>query len=529
MVTVAQFLGTCQERVETLSKAAAEAYWKTTTTGEEQYEQEYMKLQQERIELFSNKEDYATLKVLLADPKCQRNGVVLRQLTLLEHEYTPNQQDKALLAAIVEAETEIESEFTRFRAQIDGQAVPDNEILEILQKETNSERRRQAWEASKQIGSQVADRVVELARMRNRIAAEAGYKNYYAMSLALQELNGHELFAILKRLEQLTDEPFRRMKAKLDEQLTRKFGITESELMPWHYADPFFQEAPILENLDLDPYFKEKNIEALACQFFQDIGLNAADILTRSDLYERENKNQHAYCIDIDHAGDIRVLANIRDNEWWMSTMLHEIGHGVYDKYIDRTMPYLLRTPAHTLTTEAIAMFMGRLTKNTDWLIRYTDISAAEAERLQPLIDEQLNMGMLIFIRWGLVMVHFEHEMYHNPDQDLNALWWSLVERFQLIRKPEGRNAPDWAAKIHIGTAPVYYQNYILGELMASQLHYSILDELGHPSYIGERGTGAFLIRRIFHPGASVTWNELLKNALGEGLNPDYFVQQFIE
>lgn len=529
MVTAAQFLGTCQGQIEVLSKAAAEAYWMATTTGEERYEQEYVKIQHELIELFSSKEDYAVLKKLLAEPKSQRNGIVHRQLILLDHEYTPNQPDKALLAKIVEKETEIESEFTRFRAQLDSRAVSDNEILEILQNETDNKRRRQAWEASKQIGSQVADRVIELVRMRNRIAEEAGYKNYYAMSLAMQELDGRELFAILQRLEELTDEPFRRMKAKLDAQLARKFGIEEADLMPWHYADPFFQEAPSLENLDLDPYFKGKNIEDITGRFFRDLGLNADDILARSDLYERENKNQHAYCIDIDHAGDIRVLANIRDNEWWMSTMLHEIGHGVYDKYIDRTMPYLLRSPAHTLTTEAIAMFMGRLTKNTDWLVRYADVPSEEAERLQLLIDEQLGMAMLIFVRWGLVMVHFEHEMYHNPEQDLDTLWWSLVERFQLICKPDGRTEPDWAAKIHIGTAPVYYQNYILGELMASQLHYSILDELRRPSYIGQRGTGDFLIRRIFHPGASVPWNELLKNALGEGLNPDYFVQQFIK
>ena len=40
--------------------------------------------------------------------------------------------------------------------------------------------------------------------------------------------------------------------------------------------------------------------------------------------------------------------------------------------------------------------------------------------------------------------------MYGNPDQDLNKLWWDLVEKYQEIRRPEGRDAPDYAAKIHI-------------------------------------------------------------------------------
>ncbi|CEH31806.1 M2 family metallopeptidase [Aneurinibacillus migulanus] len=528
MPSVDSFLNPRLKQVESLYKASSEAYWQATTTGEEKYEQQYIGYRQDLIRLFSNKEDYAILKEWLANETLQKDLLLYRQLVLLEHEYIPNQPDADLLSDIVQKESEIEGEFTRFRVSLDGQTVSDNEIQDILQNETDSTIRRKAWEASKQIGCQVAERVIELVKLRNRAAQEAGFKNYYAMSLHLQELDGRDLFSILAKLEKETTEPFRRAKRKLDGQLARTFKISTNEVMPWHYADPFFQEAPPPENVQLDPYFKEKNIIEITKHFFADIGLDVEDILQRSDLFERPNKNQHAYCIDIDHSGDVRVLANIRDNEWWMSTMLHELGHGVYDKYIDRTLPYLLRTPAHTLTTEAIAMFMGRLTKNPEWLTLYADVPKQEAERLGKELEEYLSLSMLIFVRWGLVMVHFEHEMYHDPDQDLNALWWSLVERFQLIRKPDRRNEPDWAAKIHIGTAPVYYQNYILGELMASQLHFMIVDELRNDSYLKKKSTGAYLIRRIFHPGAQIPWYELLKNANGEGLNPDYFIKQFI-
>ena len=40
-----------------------------------------------------------------------------------------------------------------------------------------------------------------------------------------------------------------------------------------------------------------------------------------------------------------------------MNTQLHELGHAVYDKFLDYdTTPYILCEPAHTFTTEAIAM-----------------------------------------------------------------------------------------------------------------------------------------------------------------------------
>ena len=67
-------------------------------------------------------------------------------------------------------------------------------------------------------------------------------------------------------------------------------------------------------------------------------------------------------------------------------------------------------------------------------------------------------------------MVHFERALYRDRESDLNELWWRLVERFQGVSRPEGRDAPDWAAKVHFGVAPVYYQNYLLGEVLAAQL-----------------------------------------------------------
>ena len=53
-------------------------------------------------------------------------------------------------------------------------------------------------------------------------------------------------------------------------------------------------------------------------------------MIARSDLYEKPGKSPHAFCTDIDREGDVRVLANIVPNEYWMGTMLHELGHSVY-------------------------------------------------------------------------------------------------------------------------------------------------------------------------------------------------------
>ena len=89
-----------------------------------------------------------------------------------------------------------------------------------------------------------------------------------------------------------------------------------------------------------------------------------------------------------------------------------------------------------------------------------------------------LRYQLLIFSRWCQVMLRFEKGMYENPDQDLNKLWWDLVEKYQLLKRPADRNAPDYASKIHIVSAPVYYHNYMMGELFASQVHHAIAREV---------------------------------------------------
>jgi len=49
-------------------------------------------------------------------------------------------------------------------------------------------------------------------------------------------------------------------------------------------------------------------------------------VIARSDLYEKPGKSPHAFCTDIDARGCCAWLANIVPSEYWMGTMLHELG-----------------------------------------------------------------------------------------------------------------------------------------------------------------------------------------------------------
>jgi peptidyl-dipeptidase A len=192
-------------------------------------------------------------------------------------------------------------------------------------------------------------------------------------------------------------------------------------------------------------------------------------------------------------------------------------------------VPYLLRGPAHALSTEGVAMMFGAMSKNEDWLMRVLELDPAESARASQAAREMYRRERLIFCRWAQVMVRFERGMYSNPGQDLGELWWSLKKRYQLLNPPETTSRPDYAAKMHILSAPVYYHSYVLGDLFAAQVrHYIAREILGisdvHSTcFYGQSEVGAYLREKVCGPGNLYSWNELTRRATGEALTAKYF------
>ena len=180
-------------------------------------------------------------------------------------------------------------------------------------------------------------------------------------------------------------------------------------------------------------------------------------------------------------------------------------------------------------------MLMERQASNADWLQANLGINDKEKEKIRIAGLENLRMHALIFCRWTQVMMRFEKAMYENPDQDLNMLWWDLVKEYQGITPPEGRNAPDWAAKIHLAQYPAYYHNYQLGELAASQIQDHIIKHVikeqssEYPTFANRKEVGDYLRSHIFAPGSSLRWNELLKQVTGESLTAKFFADEYMK
>ncbi len=509
-----------------LEQAVNELWWESNVASTPEVEARRIELQQKLSDRYA---DAATLAALVdASSEQVDDEVLARTIEVLRLAHAAEQLPAQLRDEMVRLSAECDSAYATFRGEAAGRRWSDNDIEQVLSDSDDSAERRAAWEAAKQVGAQVESTIKRLVQLRNEAATQLGFPNYYRMSLELGEVSQERLFVLLDELDELTRAPFTELKAQIDDRLAARFGVSAGELMPWHYADPFFQSAPAESGVDLDPLLKAADAEQLTLSTYDSLGIDVHPVLERSDLYGREGKNQHAFCICVDRADDVRVLCNVIPNERWMATMLHEFGHAAYDVGIARDLPWVLRRPAHSLTTEAVAQLFGRLSRDAGWLRDIAQVPADDLDGLDAQVRESLRASMLIFARWVLVMCHFERDLYSDPALDPDARWWEHVQRFQQLTMPDGRDRkPDWASKLHIALAPVYYQNYVLGECLASQLQATVAARGGQ--LWNDAETGRWLVDEVFAPGAALRWDRLVEKATGRPLSAAAFAAQFVE
>lgn len=525
----------CEEYAAKLRPAMIElqqAWWEANITGTDAAYARKQAADRAMIELHSDRAFFARVKAAkeaggINDP------MLARQLDVMYRAFLESQADPELQKQIAALQNEADRLFNNYRPKLGEKTVHENDLRAILAKTTDPAEAEAAWKAYMDVGGPIAPKMAETARLRNQVARKLGFRDYYALSLYLQELDEGDFFKLFDELDGLTREPYAKLKGEIDRGRAGRFGISAADLRAWHYGDFFFQELPAEQQAGLEEAYAGVDPVALSRKYYAGIGLDLDDIVKRSDLYEKPGKCPHGYGVDMDRGGDVRVIANVQPNLYWSTTMMHEAGHAIYYKYIRSDLPFLLRDVAHSLTTEGVAQMFGALTRSEPFLVDVRGLPKAQAEKLGRAVERAIHADRLVFSRWSQVMVRFERGLYEDPEQDLSKLWGDLREKYQLLPSEGVAGRPDYAAKFHLFTNPVYYHNYLMGELFAAQVrHYVVANVVkggdGPAAMCGRPEVGAYLKERVFRPGNLYSWNELTRRATGEKLTARYFAEESI-
>src|SRR5690606_27699203 len=184
---------------------------------------------------------------------------------------------------------------------------------------------------------------------------------------------------------------------------------------------------------------------------------------------------------------------------------------------------------------EAIGSMMGMAAMQQPYLAGRGLVGAdVQTDNIRALLKEAMNAEVFIFFSSG-TMSHFEKELYVNnlPEDQFNARWWALSEKYQGIVPPSERGEQfcDAATKTHINDDPAQYYDYALSYVILYQLHNHIAKNIlkqdpRATNYYGQKAVGDFL-KKLMYPGASRDWREVLKESTGQALNAQAMLEYF--
>lgn len=454
-----------------------------------------------------------------------------------------------LVAARIAAETRQASILNSFTFRLDGKPITPNAIDNCLQTNRNLSERQAVWEASKQSGPALKPGLIALRDLRNGVARELGYSNYFALQVASYGMTTEEMVALQDDFMRQMRPLYVQLHTWVKYELARRYGQPVPKLIPAHWLNNRWSQnwTGLIEAADLDPYLKDKSPEWIvktAERFYTGLGFpNLPDTFwSASDLYpvkpgDNRKKNTHASCWHVDLEHDIRSLMSVEPNEEWFTTAHHELGHAYYFmSYTRPEVPPLLRLGAnpafHEGMGELIALAAGQLPYLKSLGILPADF---HPDQISFLLNDAL-ANSVPFIFWSSgTMTHWEADVYAKElsTNEWNQRWWQYVRDFQGVEPPTPRGEEwcDAATKTHINDNPCYYYSYAIATVLKFQLNdYIARHILKQPpqrcNYADNHEVGDFL-HRIMEKGATEDWRKVLRDATGEDLSTRAMVEYF--
>jgi len=452
-----------------------------------------------------------------------------------------------LVADRIAAETQQASILNSFVFKLDGKPITANEIDDRLQNSTNLDERRAVWEASKQSGPALKPGLVKLQKLRNGVARELGYPDYFALQVASYGMTAEEMVKLQDDFMRDLRPLYLQLHTWAKYELARKYGQPVPNRIPAHWLNNRWSQnwTGMVAAADLDDSLKGRSPEWIiktAEQFYTGLGFNPLpdSFWKLSDLYpvkpgDPRKKNTHASCWHLDLENDIRSLQSIEPNGYWFPTAHHELGHAYYFmSYTRPDVPPLLRIGANPAFHEGMGELIALASSQVPYLhaIGLTDY---KPDAIEALLDNALGESVP-FIYWSSgTMTHWEADVYSKnlPPEEWNRRWWQYVRDMQGVEPPAERGEEwcDAATKTHINDNPAYYYSYAIATVLKFQLHDTIARKILKQdprscNYAGSKEVGAFL-KSIMEKGGTEDWRKVLREATGEDLSTRAMVEYF--
>lgn len=302
----------------------------------------------------------------------------------------------------------------------------------------------------------------ELVSVRTEMAIQLGYRTY--TELAYQRMNRIDYDAemvsayrkeILREIVPIASKLYARQARRLGKETVSYFNKSLEYLS----GNPKPQ-------LDYDGMIE--NAAEMYHEMSEETGL-FFDMMRENELFDllsRDGKELGGYCTSIPGYKSPFIFANFNGTSQDVNVLTHEAGHA-FQYWMSRHIPCLdVQWP--TMESAEIAS-MSMEFNAWPWMSHFFK---EETEKYRFL---HLS-STLKFLPYGILVDHFQHEVYDHPD-------WTKEERKQCWRKLEQMYQPAldysgapllerggwWYQQGHIFQVPFYYIDYTLAQVCALQ------------------------------------------------------------
>jgi oligoendopeptidase F len=391
-------------------------------------------------------------------------------------------------------------------------------------------RRRTSFDAFREIERWVLEHgYLEIVALRNRLARELGYENYFDFKVRRQErTTPRQLFEVIDDFLARTAEANERGLAAL----RARHGETATE--PWNVR--YFMSGDVVRRMD--PYLPFARGLRRWVESFRRLGIGFRGATLQLDLLDRKGKHQNGFCQSpipawYDEHGrwipsHINFTAEATPNQTgsgWraLNTLFHEGGHAAHFANVGQNAPCFSQeyAPTSAAYAETQSMFCDSLLEDGDWLVRYATDDAGKAMPEDLIRDRVVGrQPFRAFDERSIALVScFEAAVYAMSDEERTPDAVLRLARETETRVLGGPGPRPLLAIPHLlnQESSAAYHGYLLAHMAVYQTRDHLLRRLGHLT--DNPAVGPLLDEHYWRPGNSATHDESLRSLTGEPLS----------
>lgn len=366
------------------------------------------------------------------------------------------------------------------------------------------------WIASPDRGSksnsEMEGKAIQLLALRNEKAQERGFTHYAELVLKTTGIEPSWFLNLVTTIDSLTLPIYEAMITDMKQEKDKEtIGFESIQSLYINYY--FSRQGPQVEfNESLD----------LIQETVENIGFRW-DSLAIQVIEKELPDGLVGEGTTIKIPGDFRAIFT---PNLGFKNRLHEIGHGMQLLFTDIRYPilkgyYWCMGGDNAGYSEAMADVIARFSENIQW----------RRKHINP--DEKKDPGhdltaMAAYLRFQLVTMMFEWELYKDLSQNLADLNAKLMEKYLLIDVTEPQ--PPSLASVIFVSYPMYLYSYTVSEILSWQVHKSLEKQIG-VDYVFNPNTSQFLVNKLYRDGELYHWQNRLKRATGEKLDVFGYIQ----